>query len=120
VSGRLSSCFREGAPTGRFAPQFAVALRTLAAFLMELSKEHIEAGAKKSMEHFVGWRMFPSVSHRDGKIVAVSASNADHLREQIALVFRISYRTNEAILHHILTRIFERITKSRSFTVDRI
>src|SRR5882672_2583909 len=89
VSGRLSSCFREGAPTGRFAPQFAVALRTLAAFLMELSKEHIEAGAKNSMEHFVGWRMFPSVSHRDGKIVAVSASNADHLREQIALVFRI-------------------------------
>src|SRR4029079_9261476 len=73
------------------SPSVQVVLQSLAAFplLMELSKEHIEASAKKSMEHFIGWRVFPSVSHRDGKIVAMSASDSDHLREQMALVSRI-------------------------------
>ena len=94
------------------SPCIQVVLQSLATFplLMELSKEHIEASAKKSMEHFIGWRMFPSVSHRDGKIVALNTSDADRLREQIGLVSRIHIGTNEVILNHVLTRIFERIT----------
>lgn len=94
------------------SPCIQVVLQSLATFplLMELSKEHIESSAKKSMEHFIGWRMFPSVSHRDGKIVALSTSDADRLREQIGLVSRIHIGTNEVILNHVLTKIFERIT----------
>ncbi len=89
-----------------------VLLHSLAAFslLMELSKGHIEASAKKSMEHFIGWRVFPSAAHRDGKIVSVSSSEADHVREQMALVSRIHIGTNEVILNHVLTKMFARIT----------
>jgi hypothetical protein len=69
------------------------------------------------MDHFIGWRVFPSVSHRDGKIVAMSASDSDHLREQMALVSRIHLGTNELILHHVLTKIFKRITPTDLYDV---
>ena len=96
------------------SPSVQVVLQSLAAFplVMELSKEHIEASAKKSMEHFIGWRVFPSVAHRDGKIVAVSSSDADHLREQMALVSRLHIGTNEVILRYVLAKIFDRINPS--------
>lgn len=94
------------------SPSVLVLLQSLAAFslLMELSKEHIEASAKKSMEGFIAWRVFPSASHRDGKIVSVSHSEDDHVREQMALVSKIHIGTNELILHHVLAKIFESIT----------
>jgi hypothetical protein len=94
------------------SPSVHVVLQSLAAFplLMELSKEHIEASAKKSMERTIAWRLMPSVAHRDEKIVAVSASEAEHVREQMALVSRIHLGTNELIVNHVLTKIFERIT----------
>ena len=94
------------------SPNVRVVLQSLAAFplLMELSKEHIEASAKKSMEGFIGWRVFPSAAHRDGKIVSVSHSEEDHVREQIALVSKIHIATNELILGHVLRKIFEGMT----------
>lgn len=94
------------------SPSVQVVLQSLAAFplLMELSKEHIEASAKKSMEGFIAWRVFPSAAHRDGKIVSVSHSEEDHVREQMALVSKIHIGTNELILHHVLAKIFENIT----------
>jgi hypothetical protein len=99
------------------SPSVQVVLQSLATFplLMELSKEHIEASAKKSMEHFIGWRMFPSVSHRDGKIVAMSTSDEDRRREQIGLVSRIHIGTNEVILRHVLGEIFDRIAPTDLF-----
>lgn len=99
------------------SPSVQVVLQSLAAFplLMELSKEHIEASAKKSMEGFIAWRVFPSAAHRDGKIVSVSHSEDDHVREQMALVSKIHIGTNELILHHVLAKIFENITATDLF-----
>lgn len=94
------------------SPSVQVILQSLAAFplLMELSKEHIEGSAKRSMEHFIGWRLFPSTAHRDGKIVSVSNTDAGRMREQVALVSRIHIGTNEVILHHVLSKVIERMT----------
>jgi hypothetical protein len=86
------------------------ALQALAAFpiFMLLSKEHTEASAKRSLERTVAWRI-PSVIHRDRKISAISTTEQEKLREQVAFVASIHLAMNEVILGNALGRLIDRL-----------
>jgi hypothetical protein len=93
------------------SPDVQPVLDGLAAFplLMELSMDHVRESAKKSMEKSVAWRLLPSVTHRDGKISAISTTEEDKLREQISFVSGIHIAMNEVIVGNSLARMIARL-----------